>query len=72
VLVPKQQTVKNLAVLHTDCIVACPKTTVVQVISRRCTSPDPAPGELPCLSGVEETATEFRATLHSSENGYMR
>ena len=68
-LVPKQQTVKNLAVLKTKCLAGCGDPIV---ISRRCSSSNPAPGELPCLSGVEETATEFRATLHSSENGYMR
>lgn len=60
-----QQTAKNLAVLHTDCLVTCPVT----VISTRCSSP---PTQLPCLSDVAETATEFRATLHSRTNGYMR
>jgi hypothetical protein len=72
VLASRQQTTKNLAVLHTDCIVSCPPGTVPEVVSRRCTSADPPPAELPCLSGVAETATEFRATLHSRTNGYMR
>jgi uncharacterized repeat protein (TIGR01451 family) len=71
-LVPKQQTTDNLAVLHTDCIVACPKKPVIEVISKRCSSPDPAPSELPCLSDVVATDTEFKATLHSKTNGYMR
>jgi uncharacterized repeat protein (TIGR01451 family) len=64
---PKQST-KNLAVLHTDCLVTCPVT----VISIRCSSSNPLPKELPCLSNVAETASEFRATLHSKKNGYMR
>jgi uncharacterized repeat protein (TIGR01451 family) len=69
VLVPKQQTVKNLAVLKTECLAGCGDPIV---ISRRCSSSNPAPAELPCLSNIVETATEFQATLHSSENGYMR
>ncbi len=67
-LVPAKQSVKNLSVLHTDCLVTCP----VEIVARRCTSSTPLLGELPCLSGVAETATEFRATLHSKTNGYMR
>jgi uncharacterized repeat protein (TIGR01451 family) len=66
VLVSKQQTVKNLAVLHTGCLVGC----AVTVVSRRCSALDPVLTE--CLSDVVETATEFRATLHSRTNGYMR
>jgi uncharacterized repeat protein (TIGR01451 family) len=67
-LAPPQQSAKNLAVLHTDCLVGCP----IEVVSRRCSSSSPAPTELPCLSGVVETPAEFRATLHSKTNGYMR
>jgi uncharacterized repeat protein (TIGR01451 family) len=65
-LVPKQQTVKNLAVLHAACAVGC----LPVVVSRRCSASDPVITE--CLSDVVETATEFRATLHSKTNGYMR
>jgi uncharacterized repeat protein (TIGR01451 family) len=68
ILVPAKQSVKNLAVLHTACLVGCP----IEVVSRRCSSSNPAPAELPCLSGVVETASDFRATLHSKTNGYMR
>jgi len=69
-LVPKQQTLKNLAVFYLgDCVVTCPP---LRVISARCSSQTPAPAELPCLFGVAETATDFRATLHSSTNGRMR
>lgn len=68
VLVLPQQSVKNLAVLHTACLTGC----AIEVISARCSSSNPAPAELPCLSDVVETASEFRATLHSRTNGYMR
>jgi uncharacterized repeat protein (TIGR01451 family) len=66
-LVPKKQTVNNLAVIHTACPVGC----ALEVISARC-SPADAPTNLPCLSNVAQTATELRATLHSKTNGYMR
>ncbi len=67
-IVPANQTVKNLAVLHTDCLVYCP----VEVITRRCSSATPYAAELPCLFGVKETPYEFTATLFSKRNGYMR
>jgi uncharacterized repeat protein (TIGR01451 family) len=66
-LVPKQQTVKNLAVFHAKQLGDIP-----DAISARCSSLTPAQSELPCLTGVNETTTEFQATLHSSDNGYMR
>lgn len=67
-LVPKSQSTKNLDVLKTECLTGCP----VVVISRRCTATSPPTPGNPCLTNVEEDANEFRATVLSSENGYMR
>jgi uncharacterized repeat protein (TIGR01451 family) len=67
-LVPKQQSTKNLNVLKTECLPGCP----VFVISRRCTAANPPKPNDPCLANIVETATEFQATVRSSENGYMR
>jgi hypothetical protein len=67
-LVLKSQSTKNLNVLKTECLTGCP----VVVISRRCTAASgPTPGN-PCLTNIAEDANEFRATVLSSENGYMR
>jgi hypothetical protein len=67
-LVPKSQSTKNLNVLKTECLTGCP----VVVISRRCTSSTPPTPRNPCLTNIAEDANEFRATVLSSENGYMR
>jgi uncharacterized repeat protein (TIGR01451 family) len=67
-LVPKQQSTKNLHVLKTECLTGCP----VVVISRLCSAKAPPTPRNPCLTNIAEDANEFRATVLSSENGYMR
>jgi uncharacterized repeat protein (TIGR01451 family) len=67
-LVPKKQSVRNLAVFYEQELGA-----PLQVISRRCSSASPAASELPCLTGVtEQPDGDFTAVLVQSHNGYMR
>jgi uncharacterized repeat protein (TIGR01451 family) len=67
-LVPKKQSVRNLAVFYEQELGA-----PLQVISRRCSSATPAAAELPCLTEVTEQADgDFSAVLVQNHNGYMR
>ena len=67
-LVPKKQSVRNLAVFYEQELGA-----PLQVISRRCSSATPAASELPCLTEVTEQADgDFSAVLVQNHNGYMR
>jgi uncharacterized repeat protein (TIGR01451 family) len=67
-LVPKKQSTRNLAVFYEQELGA-----PLQVISRRCSSTQPAGSELPCLTQVsEERDGDFTAVLVQSHNGYMR
>ncbi len=69
-LVPKKQTVQNFALFYRDCE---EPGCVTEVISRRCSSPEPAKSELPCLTGISVAKNrDTRATLLNSHNGRMR
>jgi hypothetical protein len=66
--VSPRQTTRNLDVFYTEELGGS-----AQTISRRCSRPDPAASELPCLTSVkQETDGDFSAVLVSSHNGYMR
>jgi uncharacterized repeat protein (TIGR01451 family) len=67
-LVSKKQSVRNLVVFYAQELGA-----PLQVISRRCSSDQPATSELPCLTQVGEQADgDFSAVLVAAHNGYMR
>ena len=66
---PSNLNAKKFAVLYTECLEGCP----VQVISKRCSSANPAAAELPCLTAVAKLSDgDWIATLLNSHNGHMR
>lgn len=68
-LIPTALNAKKFALLYTACLDGCR----LEAISKRCSSAAPSTSELPCLTGVAKLADgDWRATLLSDHNGYMR
>lgn len=67
-LVPNSLNAKKFALVYTACLDGCP----LEIISTRCSTANPAAGELPCLTGVAKVDGDIVATLISDHNGWMK